>query len=196
LLDSKQHYLFNIACIGQFIGPWVSECAQTSPSTIDYHVYLSGNKVIKAFTANDVTFNNKSGDLFILQNDKSVDIVKKVQITWKIWKNHRNGQAITLSAADDYLQLGPICAALQMVLLAQRLGQSDSLPVACRIFKKKRVYLTGKRVSTHFIEAAKSIHPNTLKDELSQYSTHSLQVWACVLLDKAGMSPKFIMSRL
>jgi len=34
------------------------------------------------------------------------------------------------------------------------------------------------------------------KDELSRYSAHSLRVWACVLLDKAGMSPEFIMSLL
>ena len=40
------------------------------------------------------------------------------------------------------------------------------------------------------------IHPNMSKDELSQFSAHFLQVWACVLLDKAGMSPEFIMSRL
>ncbi len=34
------------------------------------------------------------------------------------------------------------------------------------------------------------------KDELSWFSAHSLRVWECVLLDKAGMSPEFIMSRL
>ena len=56
----------------------VSEYAQTSPSTIDYHVYPLGSKVIKAFMANDFIFYNKSGDLFILQNDKSADIAKKI----------------------------------------------------------------------------------------------------------------------
>ena len=40
------------------------------------------------------------------------------------------------------------------------------------------------------------IHPNMSKDELSRFSAHSLQVWACVLLDEAGMSPEFIMLRL
>jgi len=83
-----------------------------------------------------------------------------------------------------------------MVLQVRRLGQPDSLPVACHIYKKKSVYLTGKRVATLFREAAKMIHPNMPKDELLWYSAHSLQVWACVLLDKAGMSPEFIMSRL
>ena len=68
----------------KFIGPLVREYAQTSPSTIDYHVYPSGNKVIKEFMANNFISYNKSGDLFILQNDKSTDIAKKIKITWQI----------------------------------------------------------------------------------------------------------------
>ena len=68
--------------------------------------------------------------------------------------------------------------------------------MACHIYKKKCINITSKRVAALFIVVAKSIHPNTPKDKLLQYSVHSLQVWACVLLDKAGMSPKFIMSRL
>jgi hypothetical protein len=31
-----------------------------------------------------------------------------------------------------------------------------------------------------------------LADNLKKYSAHSLRVWACVLLDKAGMSTSFI----
>jgi hypothetical protein len=68
--------------------------------------------------------------------------------------------------------------------------------VACHIHKKKRIYLTGKRVAALFREAAKTIHPNTPKEDLSRFSAHSLRVWACVLLDEAGMSPEFIMARL
>ena len=131
-----------------------------------YHVYPSGNRVIKAFIANDFAFYEKSGDLVIFLDDMSVDIVKKVKITWKIRKNCRSGQAITLSADDDHPQICPIGAALQMVLRAQHLGQPGSLRVACHVYKKKRVYLTGKRVAALFREAAKTIHPNMPKDEL------------------------------
>jgi hypothetical protein len=194
--DSERNYLFDVVCIGWFIGPRVSEYAQTSPSKVDYHVYPSGKKVIKAFTAADFAFYNNSGNLVILLGDESADIVKKVKITWRIQKNFRNGQAITLSANNDHSTICPVCAALRMVLLAQRPGQPDSLPLACHIYKKKRIYLTGKRVAALFREAAKSIHPNMSKEELSQFSAHSLQVWACVLLDEAGMSPEFIMARL
>ena len=40
------------------------------------------------------------------------------------------------------------------------------------------------------------IHLNMSKDELLRFSAHSLRVWTCILLDEAGMSPQFIMSRL
>ena len=70
------------------------------------------------------------------------------------------------------------------------------MPVACYSYKKNLVYLTGKRIANLFRKAMKAIHPKTSKAKLSRYSAHSLRVWACVLLDEAGMSPEFIMSRL
>jgi len=83
-----------------------------------------------------------------------------------------------------------------MVLQARRLGQPDSLQAACHSYKKKQVYLTGKRITLLFQEAVKAIHPMTSKAGLAWYLAHSLIVWACVLLDKAGMSPEFIKSCL
>ena len=95
--------------------------------------------MIKAFIADEFAFYDKSGDLIIFLDEKSLGIVKKVKITWQIQKNRRNGQAITLSADDDHSKICPIRAALQMALRAQRFDQPDSLPVACHIYKKKRV---------------------------------------------------------
>ena len=39
--DSEKNVLFDITCIGRFLGPRVSEYAQTTPMKIDYHVYPS-----------------------------------------------------------------------------------------------------------------------------------------------------------
>ena len=72
--------MFDVTCIGWFIGPWVSKYAQTSPSMVGYHVYPSGNRVIKAFIANNFVFYNRSGDLITFLDDDSADIVKKVKI--------------------------------------------------------------------------------------------------------------------
>ena len=59
-------------------------------------------------------------------------------------------------------------------------GQPDNMPVACYSYKGTLVNLTGKRIANLFREAVKAIHPRMSKAELSRYSAHSLQVWACV----------------
>jgi hypothetical protein len=55
-LDSEQRTLFNLVVLGRYIGPRVSKYTQTTDKNVDYHVYPSGKKVIKAFTANDFCF--------------------------------------------------------------------------------------------------------------------------------------------
>jgi hypothetical protein len=45
-------------------------------------------------------------------------------------------------------------------------------------------------------KAVKTVCLDTTTEDLKRYSAHSLCVWACVLLDKAGKSPKDIKERL
>ncbi len=47
-LDSEQRTLFDLIVLGCYIGPRVSKYAQTTDKNVDYHVYPSGKKVIKA----------------------------------------------------------------------------------------------------------------------------------------------------
>ncbi len=91
----------------------------------------------------------------------------------------------------------PIRGALRMVMRVCRLAQPDNMPVACyRTKKTPLLFITGSRIATLLCEAVKKVRPSTLADDFNIYSTHSLCVWACVLLDKAGMSPSFIQKRL
>ncbi len=60
----------------------------------------------------------------------------------------------------------------------------------------KHLYLTGGKIAKLLREAVKRIHPNTSPEDVKRYSAHSLHVWACVLLDKAGKSPDYIKKRL
>ncbi len=83
--------------------------------------------------------------------------------------------------------------ALRMVRRASRLGQPDNMPVACyRTKKAPLLYITGIRIATLLRKAVKKVRPSTSANDLKKYSAHSLRVWACVLLDKVGMSPSFI----
>jgi hypothetical protein len=84
-----------------------------------------------------------------------------------------------------------------MVMRARRLAQPDGMPVACyRTKKAPLLFITGSRIATLLRKAVKKVQPSTSADNLKKYSTHSLCVWAFVLLDKADMSLSFIQKRL
>ncbi len=84
-----------------------------------------------------------------------------------------------------------------MVMRARCLAQPDNMPVACyRTKKAPLLFITGSRIATLLCKAVKKVQPSTSADDLKKYSAHSLRVWACVLLDEAGMSPSFIQKRL
>ncbi len=80
-----------------------------------------------------------------------------------------------------------------MVMRARRLAQPDDMLVACyRTKKAPLLFITGSRIATLLCKAVKKVQPSTSADDLKKYSAHSLRVWACVLLDKAGMFSSFI----
>ena len=86
---------------------------------------------------------------------------------------------------------------MQLVLQAKRPNQPDDMPV--RVYKTKKgkvIYLTGNKIAELLWKAVKEVWPDTTSDELKRYSTHSLRVWACVLLNKAGKLPDYIKKRL
>jgi hypothetical protein len=59
--DSDQNLLFDMLTLSRFIRPCISKYAQTTQDKVDYHVYPSETCIIKAFTANDFVFYDKSG---------------------------------------------------------------------------------------------------------------------------------------
>ena len=77
---------FNFVSLGRYIGPCLSEYAQTTQDKVDHHTYPSGTTVIKAFVANNFIFYD--GKKYIVKNlDKnSFQQVRLVKITWRIQK--------------------------------------------------------------------------------------------------------------
>ncbi len=57
--DSVHNLLLNIMVLGHYIGPRLSEYAQTTQDKVNYHTYPSGHQVIKAFITNDYLFYDK-----------------------------------------------------------------------------------------------------------------------------------------
>jgi len=149
-LDSEHHTLFDATTIGRYHGPRVSEFAQTTDKTVDYHVYPSGRRVIKAFIANDFQFIDVNGQVITELSDASIDVVDRVRITWHIQKNRQNNQKVTLPCDKTNPKICPVLAALRLVLTARCLSQPDSMPVACYLKKDTMAYITGSRITFHF----------------------------------------------
>jgi hypothetical protein len=102
-------------------------------------------------------------------------------------KPRQNGQSITLAEEIDQPKVCPMHSTMQLVLRAKWLNQPEYMPIAVYKTKKgKVIYLTGNKIAKLLRKAVKEVRPNTTLDKLKQYSTHSLRVWACVLLDEAG----------
>ena len=100
---------------------------------------------------------------------------------------------MSLSCDKTNTAICPVLAALRLVLRSRRLSQPDSMPVACYLKKEDALaYITGSRVAFLFRAVTRVVHPNISKDKEQRYSAHSLRVWACFLLDKAGKSPDYI----
>ncbi len=109
------------------------------------------------------------------------------KITWRIQKNHQNGQSITHVAESDQPKIFPVHSAMRLVLQARWLNQPDNMPVAVYKTKKgKVIYLTGNKIAELLRKAVKKVRPDSTPDKLKRYSAHSVRVWACVLLDKAA----------
>ncbi len=176
-----------------------AEYARMTQSAVDKHEYPSGRCVTKAFVPTDWKFYDKDG-VTINVHPLSKDVQAfptKLHVTYRIQKNRQNGQSITLVSDNNPPDICPVRAAYRIFLRANRLGQSDSQPMAVFVNKRNTTkYLTGNKIAEVLRSIAKAVHPNLTKEELKKFSSHSGRVWALVLLDKAGMTPDFMKSRL
>jgi hypothetical protein len=189
LPDLEQCTSFNLVALDCYIGPRISKYAQTTDKNVYYQVYPSGKQVIKAFTANNFNFFDKNSQVITEFSDASIKVINRVRITWHIQKNRQNNQTVTLLPDKTNTAICPVLAAVCLVLRVRCLSQPDSMPVACYLKKDALAYISGSRIAILFWATARAVRPNISNEEEQQYSAHLLQVWACVLLDKAGKSP-------
>ena len=185
---------FPLRLIG-ILGSWVTEYAQTTQSQINEYEYASGNKVIKAFIPSDWRFYYEKGRLITIHSLEEARVMpKKLKVTFRIQNNRENGQSITLAAGDKNHHICPVRAAYRIYLRAKHLGQSDDQPMG--VFVSIVKYLTVNKITEVLQSVAKTCHPYLTRDEIMHFSSHSIGVWAVVLLDEAGMNPDFIKSQL
>ncbi len=94
------------------IGPRLSKYAQTTQDKVDYHVYPSGTRVIKAFTANVLVFYNKSGHILKKIDNSTLDLATSVQIpgaSKRIVKTVRRPSFLQIQRTLQYALYGEHC---------------------------------------------------------------------------------------
>jgi len=196
-VGSELWLLAKAATLARLIGTRAGEFLQTTQAKVDKHRYPSGEEVIKAFVRRDFTFIDKNGRKTLHFDNNARTHVAKVRIKWRIQKNRRNGQCVTLVRDYTNEELCPVLAALDIYMHSIRIGQPDDMPMmATKAVKPEIKYLTGNRVKTLLRKIARKVHPDLTEDEITRFSAHSFRVWACVLLSEAGASPDLIKSRL
>ena len=196
--DSAESVIFDWITLGRVAGFRVAEYAQTTQNKVDEFEYASGNRIVKAFVPLDWKFYDKQGRLMNVHSlDGLADPPSKMKLTFRIQKNRQNGQSINFVADDKHQNICPVRAAYRIFLRAKRLGQSNDQPMG--VFSNKQgitKYLTANKIAEVLQFFAKSCHPDLTKDEIMRFTSHSIRVWAVVLLDEAGMNADFIKSRL
>ncbi len=108
--DSVSDILFEVVALGHYIGPRLSEYAQTTQDKVNHHTYPSGKMVMKAFIAKDFIFYNEWKRNIKELNKGSLQWACLIKITWWIQMNHKNGQLVALPAESDQPEIAP-CAA-------------------------------------------------------------------------------------
>ena len=164
-LDSDRHLMFDILTLARYIGPRVSEYAQTNQERVDYHVYPNGTSVIKAFTANDFVFCDDKNNILSFIDESSLTLAAFVRITWRIQKNRQNNQTIQLKADPKNPDICPVRGAIRMVMRARRLSQPDDMPLACCLLQNEKSTTlisygnSDRHVATRGSQKSPPIHP-------------------------------------
>ena len=179
--------------LGRFTGHRLGEFAQENQVDISYHNAPRNRRFLKASSRSCFVFKDRRGRR-IKDPVKNKHNIYAVTITWLVQKNRRNGQKITWLVTGT--RLCPVMAALRIYDRSIRLGLKENEPMGAFFEKKKRRWLTGARIRTHFHSIAKHVYPDITKDELSQFSAHMIRVSAAVLLQVADKPGHFIQKRL
>ena len=183
-------------CLIKIIGCRGCEYAQNTQTKVEVHVYPSGKRVTKAFIRKDWIFYDSKGRRITKHGIHMLKHLGKLKVTWRIQKNRRNGQSISIVAEYLNIDISAVHAAYKIFLRSIRLGQKEDEPMGIFVNKGEKRYLTTNKIAQVLQKAARAAHPTWTEDEVKRISSHSGRVWALVLLSEAGESPDFMKKRL
>jgi hypothetical protein len=103
-IDSIETVVLDWFILTQITDLCCAEYAQKYQTSFEEHEYPSGKRIIKAFISSDWKFYNSEGRLIL----DTIKVPKKLKVTFRIQKNKRNGQSITLVANDTHQDICPV----------------------------------------------------------------------------------------
>ena len=156
---SFESAIFDWVVMSRYIGQRLSEFAQKTQHSPEYFVSADNKtKILRDFNESDFIFFGKSKKEFH-QPLKNKSEVTTVRIRWRIQKNRRNGETISLAKDEHCPALCPVLAALWIIRRDRGLRQEKALLLG--IYKdgtKGRKYLTGQKILEYFRFIATEVH--------------------------------------
>lgn len=153
----------------------------------------------KAFILTDFKFYKSGGVLIPSTKTDQVppSDIAAATITWRFQKNGEKNETIWYARNDTQSRNCVIRAMLRIRARALSLNLPNNFPLG--VYQNPQLqtcYITNTTVRTHLQAAAHSVHNITDPKRLQKFSSHSIRVWACVLLHSMGKDTSFIKHRL
>ena len=146
------------AKLAHIIGPRSSEYAQQTQSKVDVHGYPSRKQVVKEFTRFDFLILGKKGCTIRTFNNQTKGRIFEVRITWRIQKNRRNSQKITVVRDFENNNLCPVLAAFEIYSYSIDICQGAGDPMIATVDKNDKLkYLTNGRIATLLRTVARKV---------------------------------------
>ena len=189
--------VYEFTQLGSHGGFRQQEFAMDSKSQTKYYVKPNGNLVVRAFTVRNFIFYDAEG-IIISKPLRHRSLAKKLGTLYDIQKNRMNNQTIKFDRVEEHPDYCPVEMGLRIYARAEVLGCTDPEDPLC-VYKDSKgeiQYLTGTDVTQYFRDIARTVTPNITDEELKLISTHSIRVYACVLLHEAGKDGPYIKLRL
>ena len=181
---------WNYTAVGRYGGFRAQEFCMESKTVIRYYVLPDGTYIVRAFTVKNFIFYDDRGNP--VKNPLKARRRCAVGATeYDVQKNRMNGQIISykrLQKGRGHRHYCPVENMLDILARAQMLGKTEAEDPLCVYHddKKKVVFLTGDDMTSYYRFVMRLTRPGITEQDLALISTHSLRVYACVLLHEAG----------
>ena len=190
--------IWDFTALGKFGGFREQEFAMERPYAIRYYVLPNGDKVVRAFVLRNFLF--YADELVRIPVHEALRDRARVQragLQYDIQKNRQNGQVIAYVRVASHPAYCPVELGLDICHRAIQLGQGTDDPLCVyRDHHGHKTYLTGTDITKYYRFIAQLVMPSITGAELKLISTHSLRVYACVILSEAGKQGPYIKLRL